>query len=159
MPKEGPPTYSQLIRRLPFKLQSHFMGFGDYVESILEEYEPEGGWQFSELKKDRDWIKLLAFLFMLEDFLMQGTLIAKQAIAVFEDLGENGFMIGPKTEFTRNNENTLRGEKLSNQLVSQIVKNNQLEEFQDEISLKLKIVKIARSVSHNQRMDRSRKDT
>lgn len=156
MPEEIPPTYSQLVRKLPYRLQSRFTSFGNYVNGILDEYTKNEGVKLS--KKDRDLIKLIAFTFALEDFFKQGTLVTKQAIRVFEDLGEKGFTVG-RTEFTRDNENTLKGEILSDRLNSLIVENNQMSKFQDETSLKSKIFKIIRSVSHNKRMDRSNKNT
>jgi hypothetical protein len=69
MPENSPLTYSKLIRKLPYKLQRRFESFGNYVDGILSEKEPKGGWNLS--KEDIDGIKLLALIFSLKAFLKQ----------------------------------------------------------------------------------------
>lgn len=156
MADNSPPTYSELIRKLPYRLQRRFESFGGYVESVLNENEPQGGWP-SSLEEELDGIKLLAFTFALRTFFKQGTIIAKNTIEVFEDLGAEGFVVG-KTDFTRENENTLRGEKLSNLLDEKLEENDLSTLLHEGKSISLIILEIARGFSDGKSMDRSRKN-
>ncbi len=154
MSENSPPTYSQLIRKLPYRLQRRFESFGNYVESILDENEP--GWRLTE--EELDGIKLLAFIFALKVFFKQGTVIARNAIQVFKDLGAIGFVVG-KTDFTVENENTLRGEKLSNWLNEMLYENNLSALLRDDKPISSIILEIARGFLNGKSMDRSRENT
>lgn len=156
MPENSPPTYSQLIRRLPYRLQRRFESFGNYVDGILSEKEPKGGWNFSE--EDIDEIKLIALVFALKSFLNQGTIIAKQAIIVFGNLGAEGFTVG-NTNFTNQSEDTYRGEKLSKELNKLLSENSQLNFLKEDKSISSVIMELARRSSNKQSMDRSGKNT
>ncbi len=156
MPENSPPTYSQLIRKLPYRLQRRFESFGNYVDGILTEKEPKGGWNLSE--DDINGIKLLALIFALKVFLNQGTIIAKHAIRVFGNLGAEGFTVG-NTIFTNESEDTYRGEKLSNDLNKLLAETNQLNLFQENRPISSVILELARRNSNKQSMDRSRKNT
>lgn len=156
MPENSSPTYSQLIRRLPYRLQRRFESFGNYVDGILSEKEPKGGWNLSE--EDIDGIKLIALIFALKAFLYQGTIIARQAITVFGNLGAEGFTVG-NTNFTDQSEDTYRGEKLSKELNKLLAETTQLNQLLEDKSISSIIVELARRSSNRQSMDRSRKNT
>lgn len=145
MSENNPPTYSQLIRKLPYRLQRRFESFGNYVDGILSENEPKGGWKLSQ--EDIDGIKLLALVFALKVFLNQGTIIAKQAIRVFGNLGAEGFTVG-NTIFTNESEDTYRGEKLSKELNKLLVENKQLNLLQEDKSIYWVILELARRNSN-----------
>ncbi len=156
MPENSPPTYSKLIRKLPYKLQRRFESFGNYVDGILSEKEPKGGWNLSE--EDIDGIKLIALIFSLKAFLKQGTIITKQAIRVFSVLGADGFTVG-NAIFTDQSEDTYRGEKLSKELNKLLIETTQLDFLQEDKSISQVILELARRSSNKQSMDRSRKNT
>lgn len=156
MSENSPPTYSQLIRKLPYRLQRRFESFGNYVDGILSENEPKGGWNLSQ--EDIDGIKLLTLIFALKVFLNQGTIIAKQAIRVFDNLGAEGFTVG-NTIFTNESKDTYRGEELSKELNKLLAENNQQGLLQENKSISRIILELARRGSNKQSMDRPRKNT
>ena len=144
MSENSPPTYSELIRKLPYRLQRRFESFGNYVDGILGENEPKGGWKLSQ--DDIDGIKLLTLIFALKVFLNQGTIITKQAIRVFGDLGAEGFTVG-NTIFTNESEDTYRGERLAKDLNKLLAETN-LNFLQEDTSIYRVILELARRNSN-----------
>jgi hypothetical protein len=109
------PTLSQMVAELPRQLQRRFESLGSYVKDVLERDQGPGG---GGLSRDHlAAIQLAAFVYSLREFLEEGTRAARSAAIVFESLGATRFRIG-RTEFSRNNENTLLGRRLGANLVA-----------------------------------------
>jgi hypothetical protein len=104
-----------LINSLPRNYQIRFNSLGRYVRGLIEEEESEREQNLGLDNEDISFIQLAVFVFSLDDFLRAGTRAAQQASQTLEGYKIPGFQIG-STIFTKNNESTMRGEVLANQL-------------------------------------------
>jgi hypothetical protein len=111
------PNITEIIQRLPQKLQVRFNSLGNYVQGIIDEESFKSQKEIKLSRDDIELIQLAAFIYSLDSFLRAGTYSAKAASTIFEDFESEGFQIG-STVFTRNNANTMRGEVLADELRS-----------------------------------------
>ena len=109
------PNISEIIQRLPQKLQVRFNSLGNYVQGIIDEESARNRKEIKLSSEDTQLIQLAALLYSLDSFLRAGTYAARVASTTFEEFELEGFQVG-STLFTRNNENTLRGEELAEKL-------------------------------------------
>src|SRR5258708_22099315 len=114
------PNFSDIVNQLPQKLQIRFTSLGSYVLALINEVEEATSQSNPDQPRklttdDTQFIQLMAFIYMLDQLMRDGTRAARSASTMFESLGMSGFLIG-RTAFTRNNANTLRGETLANGL-------------------------------------------
>ena len=116
---ENVPSLSQLIERMPQKLQVRFDSLGNYVLGIIEEIRHKQGGNIKLSQDDIRLIQLAVLVYSLDDFFRLGTKAAKGASEIFEKFQLEGFRVG-NTEFTKDNKDTLRGEDLANKLRSAI---------------------------------------
>jgi hypothetical protein len=124
VPETGP-NLSELIQRLPRQLQHRFEALGGYVRGVVaEENEQSGGGtrrrkQAAPSAETIQFIQIVAFAYTLKAFLRDGSRAAKSAALAFTTLGYPAFRVG-QTEFTIDNEATMRGEKLADALVASL---------------------------------------
>lgn len=137
-------TYSTLINSLPYKIKLKFQNFSSFVEGVLDEKQPESGWSLS--KEQIDEIKIITLTIALYKFFRQSSYVARQAAIEFEKLDMKGFSFG-KTEFTKDNKNTNRGETLSRTLLEFVPNINSYIKMQNSLNLTQIITNLARRFS------------
>jgi hypothetical protein len=111
------PSYSELIKMLPYKLRIRFDSLSAYVKGIIDDEEQSLEPTLRLKPDDVHQVQLLVFISVLDNFFQEGTTAAKSAVASFRRLGVDGFSVG-NSVFEGQNENVLMGETLSNRLHS-----------------------------------------
>jgi hypothetical protein len=82
---------------------------------LIEEEISQSGRNIRLDQEDIQLIQLAALIYSLDSFFRVGSAAARAASITFEEFGLDGFQIG-STTFTRDNENTRRGEELATQM-------------------------------------------
>lgn len=108
-------SVSSLVRKLPYKLQIRFQSLNGYVNWIIDEELVNSQGDYNLTSEDIQMIQFAALVYSLRYFFRLGTQVARDASQLFEDYNVNGFSVG-SVQFTANNENTNRGEKLDRNL-------------------------------------------
>jgi len=108
-------------QQLPIRLKRRFDSIGAFVASVVTGMEEEKGVPKkrrlpASVKSD---ISLLVFVFSLRQFLREGSRAAEAAAKESIRLGLSGFQVGEQV-FEPGNDNTLRGQRLSEALWEQI---------------------------------------
>lgn len=116
---EGRLTIAEIVNQLPQKLQSRFESLGSYVRGVIQEERERLERDITVDTEDIQFIQLAALIYLLDSFMRTGTVAARNASSIFEQFGLAGFEIG-SSRFTQSNENTLRGERLAQNLRSVI---------------------------------------
>ena len=110
------PSVAQIIRLLPAVLQRRFESLNGYVRGVIEEVARRQNLNPSSLsREENDEIQLAAFVFLLDRFFRTSSRAADSAAREFAEFGLAGFRVGSQL-FAPGNENSLRGERLANQL-------------------------------------------
>ncbi len=109
------PTLSDFVEQLPQRLQRRFESLGGYVRGIIDDEEDQLGQKLKLSAEDIRFIQTAVFIYFLDGFLRAGSQAARAASTTFEEFGLSGFQVG-STVFTRNNDNTRRGEVLADRL-------------------------------------------
>ncbi len=118
MSSEVPPL-SEIISLLPRKLQLRFDSLGNYVRGMIEEETAKLGAGISLSAEEEQLIHLAVFIYSLDSFFRTGTNAARNTSITFEEFGFSGFQVG-NAFFTQNNDNTLRGIQLANELANTV---------------------------------------
>jgi hypothetical protein len=109
------PRASEIVRMLPYRLQLRFNSLAGYVSGIIDDLTFRKEIRIRLGTEDVQLIQLAALVYTLDSFFRAGTRAAREASATFERFESSGFQVG-RTHFTRDNENTKRGEQLANTL-------------------------------------------
>lgn len=114
------PTYSELIKLLPYRLRIRFDSLSAYVKGIIDDEEMSMEKSSRLKQKEVKQIQLLVFVSVLDAFFRDGSNAARSAVSNFEALGVEGFSVG-NSIFERENSNVQMGDTLSEQLRSAIL--------------------------------------
>ena len=144
-------SISEIIQQLPQKLQVRFNSLGKYVQGIIEESATIGK-QIKLSSEDTQLIQLAALIYSLDSFLRAGSYAAKTAATTFEEFELGGFQVG-STLFTKNNENTRRGEILADKLRLTISQNRLGTLINSSSTMRELISKLVREMSHGETVD------
>lgn len=112
---DGIPSITEIVKMLPYRLQLRFDSLSGYVLGMIDHIRSERRIEVRLSREEIQLIQLAAFIYTLDYFFRAGTRAASEASTTFERFRLEGFQVG-KTQFTRDNENTRRGENLANSL-------------------------------------------
>jgi hypothetical protein len=136
---------TKIIERLPVKLKNRFQSLGSYVRNIIEEMTGNKR-QIHLSTEDIQLIQLAALIYSLDSFFRKGTKSAREASTIFEELGGEGFQVGSSI-FTKNNENTQRGEILADDLRRVIDGSFISQPIQDSYTMHQLIITLIRKIN------------
>lgn len=135
-------------RSLPRNLENRFTSLSAYVRSIIEA-EQQRNKNFPKLsEKQINLIQLVVFVYSLDSFFRLGTTAAQNASNIFNQFEIRGFRIGQKS-FTANNENTMLGENLANNLRESIIDTGLSKYIQNVTSIRELILNIIRDLRYD----------
>lgn len=111
-------SYSQILNQLPTRLRPRFESLGRYVKTIVDEEQVHIARRKRLKRQQVELLQTLVFVEVLNDLFKETTAAATRTVMTFEELGVSGFSVG-QTVFVGRNENVMRGEHLSQQLMQQ----------------------------------------
>lgn len=143
---------SEIIQQLPQKLQLRFNSLGNYVQGIVDEESAKNGKQVKLSGESTQLIQLAALIYSLDSFLRAGSYAARTASTTFEKFELGGFQVG-STLFTKNNENTRRGEILADKLRMTVAKTRLGALIKNSSSMKELISTLVREMNNDKSVD------
>lgn len=111
-------SYTQILTQLPTRLRPRFESLGRYVKTIVDEEQVHMPRRNRLKRQQIELLQTLVFVHVLNDLFKETTAAAMRTVMTFEELGVSGFSVG-QTDFVGRNENVMRGERLSEQLMQQ----------------------------------------
>lgn len=111
------PTVSEIVRELPTSFRGRFDSLGQYVQALVREIRGQDAPPLSA--KRLSFIHLIVFIYLLKRYLEEGTKAAERAVKASHEFGFESFSVG-RTVFAKGNDNTLRGRRLADLLISSI---------------------------------------
>jgi hypothetical protein len=146
------PRISEIVQQLPQKLQLRFTSLGNFVQGMIDEASATSGKTIKLGSDEVQLIQLAALVYSLDSFLRAGTNAARSASKVYEKFDMPGFQVGT-TVFTRDNENTRRGELLAEELKKTILRTKLGSIIRNSSTMKELISTLIDEISNGKTMD------
>jgi hypothetical protein len=146
------PRISEIVQQLPQKLQLRFTSLGNFVQGMIDEASATSGKTIKLGSDEVQLIQLAALVYSLDSFLRAGTNAARSASTVYEKFDIPGFQVGT-TVFTRDNENTRRGELLAEELKKNILRTKLGSIIRNSSTMKELISTLIDEISNGKTMD------
>ena len=140
---------SAIIQQLPPNLQRRFLSLGSFVGGIIDEEITRSKKSNRLSQENIHLIQLAALIYSLDSFFRSGTAAARQASVTFEEFGSIGFQIG-STVFTKDNDNTRRGELLADELRKAIIGTQMSRAIQTSSTMQQLIITLIREINDGQ---------
>jgi hypothetical protein len=111
-------AFTDLLNGAPLFLQRRYGSIRAHVKSVIESEYPDID-QRSIPREDIEFIQVIAFVYVLQGFFVDGHKAAEGAVTILQDLGVHSFKIG-SAQFAPRSEAVMLGKKLADQLLDQI---------------------------------------
>lgn len=111
---ESRSSIDRIARLLPYRLHRRLESVGSWVDGMIDD-ELHGLGDVERRDIDREYIKLAAFVYLLDSLFLRGSQVAEAAASAFEAQGMNGFQVGG-TRFTSTSDTSRLGKRLSDAL-------------------------------------------
>jgi hypothetical protein len=109
---------TDLLKGAPLFLQKRYGSIRAHVKSVIENEYPDLD-QRSIPPEDIEFIQIIAFVYVLQGFFVDGHKAANSAVTILHDLGVQSFKIG-SARFAPGSEAVMLGKRLAEQLLDQI---------------------------------------